>query len=70
MTKIKLELEFECEVNEISLCSLTSICSHVSISSLARGVTIYNARLSDRSHNVLKEISNLRASTITENNSN
>ena len=69
MTKIKLELELECEVNE-SLCSPMSICSCVSVGSIAQGVSIAHAQLSDRSYRVLKEISNLRASTIIEDNSN
>ena len=69
MTKIKLELELECEVDE-SLCSPMSICSCVSVGSIAQGVSIAHAQLSDRSYRVLKEISNLRASTIIEDNSN
>ena len=70
MTKIKLELELECEINEISLCAPMSICSCVSVGSIAQGVSIAHAHLSDRSYRVLKEISNLRASTIIEDNSN
>lgn len=70
MTKIKLQLELEAEVDEISIYSLTSIYSNMSVGTFVRGVSLYNARLSDGSLNALEELANLRASTITENNSN